>query len=82
MVSQIPLDYGEFEHCQGGGSPFFVTHPLHPAAVSLHGVWTIISGTDLQSGEPVIIDGGFNLPDETPVLIETAEQASPAESRR
>ena len=55
---------------------------LHPAAVSLHGAWTIISGTDLQSGEPVIIDGGFNLPDETPVLIETAEQASPAESRR
>ncbi len=55
---------------------------LHPAAVSLHGAWTIISGTDLQSGEPVVIDGGFNLPDETPVLIETAEQASPAESRR
>ncbi len=44
---------------------------LQPTATSTHGVWTIVSGTDLQSGEQVVIEGGFNLPDGTPVVAET-----------
>ena len=34
---------------------------LHPTSVATHGTWTIISGTDLEPGEPVVVEGGFNL---------------------
>ncbi len=54
---------------------------LHPTAVATHGTRTIVSGTDLHSGEPVVIDGGFNLPDETPVVSESAKPPATAEHR-
>lgn len=40
---------------------------LHPESAENHGEWTVITGTDLQPGERVVVDGGFNLPEETPV---------------
>ena len=45
---------------------------LHPTATATHGTWTIVSGTDLAPGEPVVVEGGFNLPEGTPVQVETA----------
>ena len=29
--------------------------------------WVAVSGTDLKEGEPVIVEGGYNLPEGTPV---------------
>ena len=49
--------------------------PLQPTAVATHGMWTIVLGTDLQVGEEVVIDGGFNLPEGTRVNIEGKEPA-------
>ncbi|HEY1784846.1 MAG TPA: HlyD family efflux transporter periplasmic adaptor subunit [Pirellulales bacterium] len=44
---------------------------LHPTAIATHGTWTIVSGTDLEPGELVVIEGGFNLPEGTPVQVQT-----------
>ena len=54
---------------------------LHPTSVATHGTWTIVAGTDLEPGEPVVVQGGFNLPEGTPVEIE-ADPPSVAEARR
>ena len=51
---------------------------LAPTATTLHGAWTAVSGTDLEPGEPVVVEGGFNLPDETPVR--TLPLNAPAEN--
>ncbi len=53
---------------------------LHPTSTATHGTWTIISGTDLESGEPVVIEGGFNLPEDTEVRIESDAHEPAAES--
>jgi RND family efflux transporter MFP subunit len=50
--------------------------PLHPTAVTTHGKWTVIAGTDLAPGEPVLVDGGFNLPEDTEVKLESSEPAA------
>ena len=42
---------------------------LHPEAKTPHQGWIEISGTDLKEGEPVIVDGGYNLPEKTPVKL-------------
>jgi RND family efflux transporter MFP subunit len=55
---------------------------LHPSATATHGTWTIILGTDLEAGEPIVIEGGFNLPEETAVLVETDSPPPTAEARR
>ena len=55
---------------------------LHPKSVATHGDYTIISGTDLKAGEQVVIEGGFNLPEGTPVRVETTARSSATEARR
>ncbi len=42
---------------------------LHPEVRPPHQGWVEISGTDLKEGEPVIVEGGYNLPDKTPVKL-------------
>jgi RND family efflux transporter MFP subunit len=39
----------------------------HPEVKTPHAGWIEVSGTDLKEGEPVILDGGYNLPEGTPV---------------
>ena len=36
-------------------------------SVTEHDGWVAVTGTDLKEGEPVIVEGGYNLPEETPV---------------
>ena len=38
---------------------------LHPEVGTPHGGWWPVSGTDLKEGEPVIVEGGYNLPEGT-----------------
>ncbi len=49
---------------------------LHPQVGASHGGWAAISGTDLKEGEPVVVDGGYNLPEGTPVKA-ASEKAAP-----
>lgn len=42
---------------------------LTPRFGVVNGDWIAISGTDLQQGEPVIVEGAYNLPDGTLVTI-------------
>ncbi len=42
---------------------------LHPEIGGTHEGWTEVSGSDLKAGEPVIVEGGYNLPAETPVQV-------------
>lgn len=35
--------------------------------------WVEVTGTDLAVGEPVIVDGGYNLPDDAEVTVEPAK---------
>ena len=59
---------------------------LHPEVGASQGGWVALSGTDLKAGEPVIVDGGYNLPEGTPVEAASTpavtEQVAPAESTR
>jgi RND family efflux transporter MFP subunit len=58
---------------------------LHPEVGVSHGGWVPITGTDLKEGEPVIVEGGYNLPEGTPVeaASKTAtEKVARAESSR
>ena len=49
---------------------------LHPEVGSSHGGWVAITGTDLKEGEPVVVEGGYNLPEGTPVEAASAEAAA------
>ena len=40
---------------------------LHPEVGASQAAGWPISGTDLKEGEPVIVEGGYNLPEGTPV---------------
>jgi RND family efflux transporter MFP subunit len=40
---------------------------LHPEVGAPQGGWVAVSGTDLKEGEMVVVDGGYNLPEGTPV---------------
>jgi multidrug efflux pump subunit AcrA (membrane-fusion protein) len=51
---------------------------LHPELVPSQGGWTEVSGTDLKAGEPVVVDGGYNLPEHTPVRLADAKPAAEA----
>jgi RND family efflux transporter MFP subunit len=46
---------------------------LHPEVGAAHEGWTQVSGTDLKAGEPVIVEGGYNLAADT--LVKVAEEA-------
>jgi hypothetical protein len=54
---------------------------LHPESAITHSSWTIISGTDLKPGEAVVVDGGFNVPENTSVKP-SAGGAAVAETER
>lgn len=59
---------------------------LHPEVGASQGGWVAISGTDLKEGEPVIVEGGYNLPEGTPVELASegvaSEKVARAESSR
>ncbi len=46
---------------------------LHPEVGTAQGGWTEVAGTDLKPGEPVIVEGGYNLPENTAVKLSDAE---------
>ena len=46
---------------------------LHPEVRTPHEGWIEVSGTDLKEGEPVIVEGGYNLPEKTPVKLADEE---------
>ena len=48
------------------------TVALHPELGTSQGGWVAIAKTDLKEGEPVIVEGGYNLPEGTAVKIEEA----------
>lgn len=45
---------------------------LHPEAGTPYDGWVAVTGTDLKEGEPVIVEGGYNLPEGTAVKLEEA----------
>jgi HlyD family secretion protein len=49
------------------------TVELHPELGTSRGGWVAISKTDLKEGEPVIVEGGYNLPEGTAVKTEEAK---------
>lgn len=61
------------------------TFLLHPEVGASQRGWVAISGTDLKEGEPVIVEGGYNLPEGTPVEVSSnaaTEKVARAESPR
>src|SRR4029077_7215756 len=46
---------------------------LHPETETPHDGWVAVAGTDLKESEPVIVEGGYNLPEGTPVKVEEAK---------
>jgi RND family efflux transporter MFP subunit len=42
---------------------------LHPEPSTSHQGWMEVAGTDLKEGEPVIVEGGYNLPEKTAVKV-------------
>lgn len=54
---------------------------LRSASITTHGEWTVVSGSDLQAGEQVVVEGGFNLPEGTPVQVEKVSRPPMAEAR-
>ena len=55
---------------------------LHPELGSSQAGWTQVSGTDLKEGEPVVVDGGYNLPTDTPVKLAEAKAAAETPAAR
>jgi RND family efflux transporter MFP subunit len=47
---------------------------LHPELGVVSDGWVEVLKTDLKAGEPVIVEGGYNLPPDTPVKVEGAEE--------
>ncbi|MBI3836727.1 MAG: efflux RND transporter periplasmic adaptor subunit [Planctomycetia bacterium] len=54
---------------------------LHPRLGTSHEGWVAVSDTDLKPGEEVIIEGGYNLKEETPVKIEDVRRDEEHENR-
>lgn len=64
-------------HDEGQGSVITVVRDgkavlLHPQLGATQSDWIAVSDTDLKEGEPVIVEGGYNLPEGTAVTTETA----------
>ncbi len=51
---------------------------LHPKLGLKDPHWIAVSDTDLKPDEPVVVEGGYNLPDGTEVGVEMVEEAKPA----
>jgi multidrug efflux pump subunit AcrA (membrane-fusion protein) len=49
---------------------------LHPEVGPSQGGWTQVLGTDLKAGELVVVEGGYNLPADTPVRLAEAKPAA------
>ncbi len=58
------------------------TVALHPEIGTPHGGWVAVAGTDLKEGEPVIVEGGYNLPEGTPVKRTGGPAVTQAETER
>lgn len=54
---------------------------LHPKASPAGDGWVTVTDTDLKEGEPVIVEGGYNLPEETRVNIVSTKSAEHAERK-
>jgi multidrug efflux pump subunit AcrA (membrane-fusion protein) len=54
---------------------------LHPEVRTPHQGWIEISGTDLKEGELVIVDGGYNLPEKTPVKVSDEKAEAKEEAK-
>jgi RND family efflux transporter MFP subunit len=55
---------------------------LHPEVGEAHEGWVAVSGTDLKPGEPVIVEGGYNLPEGTPVKPAEGKAVAQAEAAK
>jgi len=55
---------------------------LHPEVGVSDAGWTEVTGIDLKKDEPVIVEGGYNLPAETPVQVSGGEAAEHSEVHR
>ena len=55
---------------------------LHPEVRTPHQGWMEVSGTDLKEGEPVIVEGGYNLPEKTPVKLSDEKAEAKASERQ
>ena len=55
---------------------------MHPQVGETHGGWTAISGGDLSVGDPVVVDGAYNLPDGSEVEVReiNADEVVPTSS--
>jgi RND family efflux transporter MFP subunit len=49
---------------------------LHPEVGAIQDGWIAVTGTDLKEGELVVVDGGYNVPEGTPVDVKS-EKAAP-----
>jgi hypothetical protein len=54
---------------------------LHPKVGTPHAGWVEALGTDLKEGEPVIVEGGYNLPEATPVKLASEPTAAEGEAK-
>jgi RND family efflux transporter MFP subunit len=55
---------------------------LHPEVGKSHAGWVPVAGTNLKEGEPVIIEGGYNLPEGTPVAMSEDKAVARVEPRQ
>lgn len=46
---------------------------LHPHLGRAHGGWIAVLDTDLKEGEPLVVEGGYNLKDGTPLHVESEQ---------
>ena len=49
---------------------------LHPEVGAAQGGWVAVAGTDLKEDELVVVEGGYNLPEGTPVDASSVNAAS------
>jgi RND family efflux transporter MFP subunit len=53
---------------------------LHPAIGLADRRWVEVSGSDLRAGEPVVVEGGYNLPEGTKVAVAAGPAGEPGSS--
>lgn len=55
---------------------------LHPEVKMSRQGWMEISGTDLKPGEQVVVEGGYNLPEQTPVKLFSEKAEAKEEAKK
>ncbi len=58
------------------------TVALHPELGTSQAGWVAVSKTDLKEGEPVIVEGGYNLPEGTAVKTEEPKSKNEEEESK